>query len=237
MNILLIIVAAFLVLNSWLSMKRGFVKTIFAMFSLIVALLLTALVSPVVSKGLQQNEKVVGYFADRVRGLLPFDEAASKTDLEGKKARQAEFLQKLPLPGEIVESLTENNSMDYYIALGVNTFEDYLCHYLANVIINALAFTATFIVIYILLKVLCISLDLVSKLPGLNQINHLLGLAAGFIYAMMIIWLGCILLTAFGGTGFGSNLMKMVSESSLLSFIYNHNLLLDEITDLTKILF
>lgn len=237
MNILLIIVVAFMILCAWFGMKRGFIKTVFAMFSFIVTLLLTALVSPVVSRSLQNNDKIVDYFADKIDALLPLEEVESRVDLDAKKTAQAEFLQKLPLPESIVESLTENNSTDYYEALGVHSFVDYLCRSIASMIINALAFAGTFLVVFILLKILCFSLDLVSKLPVLNQINHLFGFAAGFLYAIMIVWVGCILLMAFGTTEFGSNLMKMVSESRLLSFIYNHNLLLSKITDLTKILF
>lgn len=226
MNILLVVVAVFLVLNSWIGMKRGLIKTIFSMFSFIVTILLAALISPIVSKTLQENENVTAYFSNKVNDMLPFEEVASKTELEAKKGKQTEFLKNLPLPEEIIKSLEENNSVDYYITLGVNTFEDYLCHYITNVIINAIAFIVTFLALFILLKALCISLDLVSRLPVLNQINHLLGLAAGFAYAMLIVWLGCILLTAFGSTELGSSLMKMVSESSFLSFIYNHNLFL-----------
>ena len=225
MNILLIIVLAFLLLSAWIGMKRGLIKTIFSMFSMIITIILTVLVSPAVSKGLQENEKIMGYFVEKADALIPFEEIESKLELETKKAAQAEFLKKLHLPESVIESLTENNSIDYYKAFGIDTFEDYLCHSIASVVINALAFAITFLVILILLKVLCFSLNIVSKLPVLNQANHLLGFATGFLYAIMIVGVGCILLTAASSTEMGSRLMKMVTESSILSYIYNHNLL------------
>lgn len=237
MNILTIIVLGFLILSAWIGMKRGLIKTVFSMFSMIIAIALTALISPAVSKSLQENEKVMSYFAEKADALIPFEEIESRLELETKKTVQTEFLKKLHLPESVITSLEENNSANFYEVLGVDTFEDYLCHSIASIVVNALAFAITFLVILILLKVLCFALNLVSKLPVLNQANHLLGLAAGFLYAIMIVWVGCILLTAFSSTEAGSSLMKMVKESEVLSYIYDHNLLLSKITDLTKILF
>lgn len=237
MNILLVVVLGFIAICSLNGMRRGFIKTVFSMFSLLVTLFLASLVSPVVSNGMQENEKILSYFSDKVAEVLPLEEVVSKVELEAKKTVQTEFLQKLPLPDSIIESLMENNSMDFYTALGVESFEDYVSHYIACMIISAIAFAITFLVIFIILQIVCFSLNLVSKLPIINQINKLFGLAAGFVYAMVIVWLGFILLTAFSSTAFGHNLMGMVSESGLLSYLYNHNLLLEKITDMTKYLF
>ena len=240
MNVLFIVVVVFLAASALYGMKRGLIKTVFSIFSMIAALLLTALISPIVSKQLQSNEKVVTYFADKVSTVLPFDnnEEGQKPDeqAESPKSVQERFLESLPLPESIRKSLLDNNSTAYYNALGVSTFREYLCNYFACMIIGALSFVVTFLVVFILLKVLCFSLDLISKLPLLNQANHLLGFAAGAVNALLIIWVFCIVLTACGGTEAGRNLMKLVNESSFLSFLYNNNLLLGKVTDLTKLL-
>ena len=73
MNVLFIVVIVFLAVSSLYGMKRGLIKTVFSIFSMITALFLTALISPMVSKQLQSNEKVVTYFADRVSAVLPFE--------------------------------------------------------------------------------------------------------------------------------------------------------------------
>ncbi len=239
MNVLFIVVIVFLAVSSLYGMKRGLIKTVFSIFSMITALFLTALISPMVSKQLQSNEKVVTYFADRVSAVLPFeddDEEEPKQPEENPKSVQEKFLESLPLPESIRKSLLENNSTAYYNALGVSTFREYLCNYFSCMIIGALSFIVTFLIIFVLLKILCFSLDLISKLPILNQANHLLGFAAGAVNALLIIWVFCIVLTASGGTEAGRNLMKMVNENGFLSFLYNNNLLLGKVTDLTKLL-
>lgn len=236
MNILLVVIAAFFVVQAVVGMKRGFIKTVFSMFSVIVALIATALVSPVVTQKLQGNEKVMGYFTEKTAAVLPFDEVESMLNLENKQAEQQAFLDSLPLPESIRKQLAAGNTKNYYHVLGVDSFQAYLCNYIACMIISAVSFVATFFVMIVLLKVLCFSLDLISKLPLLNQVNHLLGMGVGILYALLLVWVGGVVLTAFGGTAAGSSLMEMVNDSQILSFLYNSNPLVGKVTNWDKLL-
>ncbi len=235
MNVLLVVIVAFFGINALAGMKRGLIKTVFSMFSVIVALLATAFLSPVLTQWLQGNENVMEYFVEKADAVLPFDEVESMLNLEKKEAEQKRFLDSLPLPESIREQLAQNNSRDFYKTLGVDTFRAYLCNYIACMIISALSFVATFVAMLILLKVLCFSLDLISKLPVLNQVNHLLGMAAGLAYALLLVWVGGVILTALGSTEAGSSLMKQVNDSAFLSFLYNNNPLMGKVADLDKL--
>lgn len=236
MNILLVVVAAFFVAQAIAGMKRGLIKTVFSMFSVIIALIATALLSPVVTQKLQDNEKIMGYFAEKTAELLPFDQVESMLNLERKQSEQQKFLDSLPLPKSIRKQLMESNTKNYYHALGVDSFQAYLSNYIACMIISAVSFVATFFVMIILLKVLCFSLDLISKLPLLNQVNHLLGMGVGILYALLLVWVGGVILMAFSGTQVGQDLMGMVNDSTLLSFLHNHNPLLGKVAGMGKIL-
>ncbi len=235
MNVLLVVIVAFFGINALAGMKRGLIKTVFSMFSVIVALLATAFLSPVLTQWLQGNENVMEYFVEKADAVLPFDEVESMLNLEKKEAEQKRFLDSLPLPESIREQLVQNNSRDFYKTLEVDTFRAYLCNYIACMIISALSFVATFVAMLILLKVLCFSLDLISKLPVLNQVNHLLGMAAGLAYALLLVWVGGVILTALGSTEAGSSLMKQVNDSAFLSFLYNNNPLMGKVADLDKL--
>ena len=46
------------------------------------------------------------------------------------------------------------------------------------------------------------------------------------IQGLILLWVLCLVLTAFANAGWGIQAMGMVKESPVLSFIYNHNLLL-----------
>lgn len=230
MNTLTIIVLAIILICGFIGRKAGLVKTVFSMFSMIIALTATVWVSPFIGKTLQNNDKVMVYFSDKVNDVLNLNEMGSKiTD-------QINFIDELPLPRSFKNSLLENNNKEIYATLNVTEFSDYISNSIACVIINAIAFVGTFLVLIIILQVLCFALNIVSKLPILNSMNKAGGLIAGLIHGLIIVWVSCILLTAFGSTSWGQSAFSSINESEILSYIYNHNLITKYATDLTKIL-
>ena len=107
--------------------------------------------------------------------------------------------------------------------------------YVSNVVINAIAFFSTFIVILIAIKLLVYFLDLVSKLPLLKEINKSLGAVLGLLEGFLVLWLLCLLVTAGAGSSSGQVLLGLINESEFLSFVYNNNYLMRVATDVLKL--
>lgn len=231
MNWLLIVILVILLGNAIIGMKVGFIKTAFSLISLILALILTIWVSPVVKDYLKGNEKIFNSISTKIEKMLPFEEEVETAE------EQSTQIEKLSLPQSIKNSLMENNTVENYKALAIHSFKEYVSNYLTGIVINALSFIIAFLVILIILWIIFIALNLISKLPLLNQVNKTAGLLAGLIHGLILVWLFFILLTVFQSTGFGQKAMEMVSESEILSIIYNNNFLLRFITSATKILF
>jgi uncharacterized membrane protein required for colicin V production len=229
MNWLLLIVLALLLGNALIGMKVGMIKTVFSLFSLIVSLVLTVYISPVVNDFMRGNETFYGNITEKVEKFLPFEEE------EAKVSEQVSAIEGLPLPQSIKDTLIENNNKEIYKVLSVTNFREYVSNYLAGIIVNALAFIVTFFVILIGLWVLSIALNIVSKLPLLNQINKTAGLLAGLVHGLVVVWIFFILITVFGGTELGQKALGMISESQILNMLYNNNLLLGFITSATKV--
>lgn len=219
MNLLTIIILAILVFCALFGMKAGLIKTVFSMFSMILALILTVVFSPMVSNGLQNNEKISNYFYEKTDEALKLEEKTIKT------SEQEAFIENLPIPASFKGKMQENNKLDIYEILNVNSFTEYITRSVANVMINAVAFIGTFLVILIILKILCGLLDVVSKLPVLNSLNKAGGLIAGILHGLIIVWVFCIVITALGGTEFGKNAFISINESQILSFIYDNNMI------------
>lgn len=234
MNVLLIVVIIILALNAFAGLQRGLIKTLFSIFSLIIALLLTVFISPSISSRLQNSEKVMNYFTEKVDEILNLEE--NLKEVGNKAADQLKVIDELPLPKSIKSSLIKNNNKQIYNALDVTNFADYLTRSIACFILSAVVFLICFIIILVVLKILCFTLDIISKLPILNEINKLAGFALGLLQGLIILWIGCIILTAFGSTEWGQSAFSMIKESKLLEFIYNNNLILKNITNLSKLL-
>ncbi len=211
--------------------RRGFIRTVFTLFSTIIALILTSWVSPVISKELQKNEKVLGFVTEKVEKVITFSEAGNKiTD-------QVNFINKLPLPAIMKHTLIENNTKDVYSAMAVDNFKDYISNSMARIIINAVVFLVIVLFITIGLALLCETMDIISKLPLINGLNKTAGLLAGLLHGIVVVWIGCIFLTVLSSTQWGKSLFELINSSAFLSTVYNNNLLLKFIMNLGKILF
>ncbi len=87
------------------------------------------------------------------------------------------------------------------------------------------AFICVFIFLRIALFVVSLILRLVSKLPVLHEINGLIGAVLAGAHALLLLWIGGLILLNSLGTERGEMLYSMVRESTVLSMLYDHNIL------------
>jgi hypothetical protein len=212
-------------------MKVGFIRTVFSLVSMILAVVLTLWISPLMEDFLKSNEKFTNGLTAKIEKMLPF---ATEKVVEKE---QDSLIDEMKLPKSLKQSLKENNTLERQKELAANSFQEYISRYLAEIIINALSFILTFIIISILLWVVCLGLNIISKLPLIHSVNKTAGLLAGCVQGLIEVWLFFILLTVFGSTSFGQKVLEMIGESELLSIIYNNNILLRFITGATKLIF
>lgn len=231
MNWLLIIVCVVILGNAIRGRKVGFIRTVFSLVSMLLAVILTIWISPIMKDFLKSNEKFNDGLTYRIEKMLPFS-----TEKVVEK-EQDSLIDEMKLPKTLKQSLKEYNTLEKQKELAANSFQEYISRYLAEVIINALSFILTFIIISALLWVICMALDIISKLPLIHSVNKTAGLLAGCVQGLFEVWLFFILLTVFGSTSFGQRIMALIGESELLSFIYNNNVLLRFITGATEFIF
>lgn len=210
---------------------RGFIKTVFTLFSTIIALSLTMWVSPMVSKEVQKNDKIMSFVTENVANAV-------KTKEKNKNvSEQINYIDKMQLPKAMKNTLIENNNTEMYKVMAVKSFQDYISASIARVVVNAAVFIVIMLVIFISMAILCEALNIISKLPLLNGLNKTAGLLAGLLQGIIVIWIGCIVLTVFSGTEFGHTIFTMMNENQFLSIIYNNNLFLKFIMNLGAALF
>jgi uncharacterized membrane protein required for colicin V production len=231
MNWLEILVIIILVVYSFIGRKRGFIKTVFTLFSTIIALLLTMWISPMVNKEIQKNDKIMNFVSNKVEKVIEFNKNNDKT------SEQMMFIDKLFLPGSIKDTLKENNTGDVYVAMAADNFKEYVTGSISRIIINAAVFILVMLIIMIALGIISKTLDIISKLPIINGLNKTAGLFAGLLHGIIIVWIGFIFLIMFSSSSVGKTMFLLINESKFLTTLYNNNLLLKYITDIGKILF
>lgn len=221
MNWLLIIVLGIIIINAYIGRKVGLVKMLFSLFSFLVAILLTVWISPTINGMLKNNETFYDNTSEKVEDMLSLEER-DESDQEG-------LIDQLPLPKSIKETLQENKAKQE------ENIKSYIIDQVTGIVINALAFILTFVVVFVGLWIVGISLRIISKLPILNSINRTAGLLVGGLQGLIVVWILFIVLTIFSSSDIGKSAFLQIEGSGILSYIYNKNLFLNIVMSAVKL--
>lgn len=140
------------------------------------------------------------------------------------RSQQTELIDNLPLPEVLRDLLLDYNNEEGYASLGVSTFQDYIIHFIATVVLNVISFIAAVVVVQVFLWVAIAALDILSHIPLIGGLNRLLGLLLGLLQALFLIWIFFLVLSMTSATEVGLQLMNMVQSSRLLGYLYDSNL-------------
>ncbi len=145
------------------------------------------------------------------------------------KDTQIKEIENSILPEFLKNTLLENNNSAIYQELNVKSFPEYVASYISRMVVNLLAFLVTFVLVMILVKALMAAVDLLGELPVLGTLNHLGGAVAGAAAALLIVWIGFLILTVVYSTGVGQACFEMIDKSSILTFLYEKDILLTKL--------
>ena len=233
MNWLLLLALAIIGVCAYAGWRVGFVKTVFSLLSTIAVIIITILVSPIVTNMLKSSDTISGAIESKLEEVIDLSGIAENLSSDEEKDPTA-FIDGLELPDSIKDTIKNSladtmeekkSEAEDFVGDKLNSLEKYICELLTNIILNALGFFVTFLVAAVGIAVLCFVLDLLSKLPVLHQINTLFGVAIGALEGLVILWIVFVVITMLGSTGLGQACMAMISESKILSFLYDSNIL------------
>ena len=234
-NILLISVGLFMVAMIAIGLKRGMLKMAFSLVSVIVVLLLVNLLTPPVKQLLKKTPIYTSVQTGIEKYIKDNVEATAENVTQSGVSAQKKIIDNLPLPKEIKVSLNENNTKESYASLKVNSFAGYIGESLADMILSAITFILLFVVLTILVRILVHLLDIVAKLPVIKTFNAIGGAIIGLFESVIIIWILCIVVTAFSATDWGQEVCKAIAENGLLSLIYDNNMIQQFITGIFSV--
>jgi uncharacterized membrane protein required for colicin V production len=221
--ILLMIVIVFLGIMFFAGYSKGIIQILFSFVATIVAFVLAMMLSgPIetVIKKTPMYDSVKEQMSDYVTKQI--EDEVNTSSIEAQK----EAIKKLNMPSVIEDKLITNNTSAEMIDMGVNSFSEYIATYLANVLVQALSVIVMFLIIKIILRIVTTALNIVSRLPVIKEVNKSLGGIVGLAEGVLVLWVACLVLTAFAGTSIGQNLLAAISDNGILNFIYSNNIIM-----------
>lgn len=247
MNILEIIILVLIALLAISGFRKGFVRKLASMVSLVLSLVLVSVFLPYITDFLKIHTPVYTYVYEQcssavvsqAQNLLhrESDGATSSEqddpvqletleDTNFGRLDQMEIIENLPVPQLLKDMLVDYNNDEGYARLQVTRFLDYVSSFIANVILNVVSFILAVIIVQLLLWLVINMLDLLANVPVIRVVNRLAGLALGLLEALFFIWLFFLVLSMLSATDAGMFLMSMVQESEFLGELYDSNLFL-----------
>lgn len=211
------------VISSIIGYKRGIIKTLFPMLSLIICVVLTGIISRPVGDFIYEKTSITSNVRDKVSSKIKIeiDNNAESNSIEENKA-----LDKIHLPEVIREKIKENNNYTQYAILKVENFNDYVIEYIVRLIINILSYIISFLLIFILLRIIVKLLDIVCKIPIVGGANKILGLLAGLIIGLIIAWIGTLFLSIIFYDIYS---VGESNKDNILELIFKNNIILKKI--------
>lgn len=203
--VILIGVVAVLGISGFIGYKQGMVKILLSMVAMVVTYILAASLTIPVSAALKSTTPAYDVIEESVSKMVEESNVDSTS------------IAKLNLPQQIEEKIMEG-------AAKVNDgFNKYLVETLSNFILKALTFVVLIVVIYIAVCIVIKVFDFVSKLPLIKNVNQTGGLAIGLAQGLLVVWLGCLIITAFSNKAWAQEAFRQINDNALLTFIYENN--------------
>lgn len=227
-NFVLILVIVIFAACFYAGSRRGLVRTVFGLFSSIVVLLAGTVISPIISNQLRNNEKFFNAISSRIEKSIENygkKEEKSKEAIDNKLYLPSNLLISEKAVDEIVTDILKNE----HIKKAKEDIQKEVNHrvaiYLTGIVINS----GTFILVYFILSagllVLGSVLNIISKLPVLNELNRMGGGIAGIFQGLVIVWLIFTLMMVFIGKPFVQEGMRQIEENVFLKLLYESNVI------------
>lgn len=214
MEIMLVLgVVAFLVVMGLYGYSRGIINIVLSVVAMSVTSILAVILAAPVGAMVKATTPIYDNIYDKVYEEMKEQDIV---DISG--------LDDLGLPEAISKNVKDNlKENGYDVDEKVDDFIQVAAKEVANAIFKSGIFLVLFIIIYIAVKILIHLADFVAKLPLIKEANKLGGCAFGVVFGIILVWVGCILLTAFSNHEWAKDMMAAINDNALLSFIYNNN--------------
>ena len=221
------VVIAFIAYHIIDGLRRGFIRKAVSAVSLIITLVLVTYLTPQITNFIQENTSLRENLQKKCSDIFINDEFNKDV-----KTDQVLMIEHMDLPENIKEMLLENNNTESYDVLNVSGFYDYIGAYLAKLIINALAYLLSFVVVWTAIRAILAALDIVTKLPLLHGINKLLGGALGAVFGVVLVWIAFLLVTILCNGDLGRKFFGLIQENQFLLFLYKQNVIMKIVSGL-----
>ena len=199
----------------------GFLRLAVSLAALLITLALVRIALPVAVDYVESDPKIRAVVEQKVREKTGIDALDSFT-IDTPEA-QEQVIDTLELPESLRRTLKEHNTEEFWEKLGVSRFQEYAANYLSRTVLRLILGILLFFVISIFLRLIMHVLGVFTKLPIVHGLDQIFGAFLGLAEALVLLWIGFLILGAFGKTETGSGIRAIIDRVLWLKILYDVN--------------
>lgn len=200
---------------------RGLIRIVFSLVAIVIAIGLASCIAPYMAGFLQTQTTLQDTIQEKLRTAM---QSKAEEEMQSKVQEGATVFG-IEIPEEIQEFLSGNVIDGASDIMEESGIYDQLAGELAEAAVQRIAWALSFIVVMILLMVLVHMLDIIAKLPVLNSINHIGGLAIGLVQGIIIVWILLFIIELCRTSSWGNQMMESIYGNAFLKLLYENNLI------------
>lgn len=198
--------------------RKGFVKIAYSLAAIILSIVLVSVLTPYVKDILLEKTQLYTKLTEKCTVRIEEKYAQETTE---EPADQDELLKTvgIKLPSALTTTVKcmlqdEETSSNLYRMAGQQVAMWILC---------AISFVLTLILVAIIIEIIGGFLDIVTKLPLIHGFNRVMGIAAGLVQGLLVLWLAAVVLTIFCTSETIQPVMEAIYANKYLAYLYENN--------------
>lgn len=223
MNILEIIVIIIILLFAAVGYHTGFLRVLYSLISWILICVAVTFATPYMTDFLENHTGLQPAIQEKCAAYMK-DLAEEKLSQEADQYSQ-DFADGI-LPGIVLEDILGSGSLAIGEILSDSGIYEEAAKAITHQILRGIAFFVILMVASMLSFWIRRMLDVASHIPAVEGPNKMFGAAAGGLKGLVVIWIAFCVIALCNVGGFAGPLMGYIEESPALSYLYEHNILM-----------
>lgn len=220
MNWVLIAAILFLAWNIAWGYSQGFLRIMYSLGKWIAIILVLVWLTPIIAVFLSTHTGMHQQIETKIESRL---EEKLQEDSKDKPMHDQEIeALGIELPDAVVAKMPNLTALADG-KLKENGVYETVAAELTDLAIMGIAGVFVLIIALIACHAVVTLFDIIERLPGIKQVNHGLGIVAGIIKGMILIWVLLALLATQAGTNVGQFFLPYIYEAPILEWLYENN--------------
>ena len=220
MNILLIAVIAVVILFTIIGYRKGLLGILFNIFSWIFIAFFVYAMNPYILDFINEHTTWQASIEAQWGSVLT-DKFSQIGDslLEGRFLENGDSL----LGGRLLEN--GDSLLGGLVSQLGSDISSSVSSYISSYIMKGISCLIAFLIAKIICWIVYAIIKALQKVPVLHGVASVIGALLGAVKGVLITWLFMYIVTLAAATSFGTACLQLISDSSVLTFLYDNNII------------